>query len=114
MSPSSQAAGDFFDIIGRLRRSANTSSRYGQVDELMRLADELVRWQARLRTEICKALGVNPPTSVSIEAMIVRIQNEHARAEEVPEAVLRAYRAARAEESWSSPTADALNGVIRP
>lgn len=81
MSPSSPTAGDFFDIIGRLRRSANTSSRYGQTDELQRIADELVRWQARVRTEICRALDINPPTSVSIEAMIERVRNEHKRAE---------------------------------
>lgn len=80
MSPSSPAAGEFFDIIGRLRRSANTSSRYGQCDELQRIADELVRWQARLRTDICRALEITPPTSVSMETMVERIRNEHERA----------------------------------
>lgn len=98
MSTTSPAAGDFFDIIGRLRRSANTASRFGQTDELQRLADELVRWQARLRTEICKALDITPPTSVSIETMIERIRNEHERAEAVPERILRVYQALCNEE----------------
>lgn len=80
MSTSSQMASDFFDIIGRLRRSANTASRYGQVDELQRIADDLVRWQAQLRTEICRALEIEPPTSVSVELMVKRIRTEHERA----------------------------------
>lgn len=105
MSPSSQSAGDFFDLIGRLRRSANTSARFGQMDELQRIADGLVRWQARVRTDICRALDINPPTSVSIETMVERIRNEHTRAEAVPEGLLRAYRAANE---------DAPNGVSAP
>lgn len=48
---------DLFDTIGRLRRSANTASRYGQADELQRIADEVLQWQIRLRKAIVDALG---------------------------------------------------------
>lgn len=109
MSQSSPAASGFFELVGRLRRSAATSSRYGQTDELQALADEFVRWQAHVRTEICRALEVNPPTSVSWETMIERVRNEHNRAE--------------SSAPWPldhnptfpvGPTEDALNGDIRP
>jgi hypothetical protein len=56
-APDLNLSTDLFEIIGRLRRSANTASRYGQLDELMRIADEIVQWQIRLRKAVVDALG---------------------------------------------------------
>lgn len=53
---------DLFDAIGKLRRSANIASRSGQMDELMQIADEIVRWQIRLRRQIVSALGTDNMT----------------------------------------------------
>lgn len=54
---------DLFDIVGRLRRSADTASRYGQTDQLQRIADEIVQWQIRLRRAVTDALGTHDMNS---------------------------------------------------
>lgn len=48
---------DLFEIIGRLRRSADVASRYGQTDELHRIADQVLQWQTRLRKAVVLAIG---------------------------------------------------------
>jgi hypothetical protein len=54
--PDRKLDGDLFEIVGRLRRSANISSRFGQADELQGIADDILQWSTRLRKALLEAL----------------------------------------------------------
>lgn len=47
---------DLFELVGKLRRSANTASRFGQTDELQAIADGILQWSVRLRKALLEAL----------------------------------------------------------
>lgn len=50
---------DFMDLIGKLHRQASIASRSGQMEDLEKIAAELVEWQKRLRRAFVLALGNN-------------------------------------------------------
>lgn len=54
--PDRKLDSDLFELIGRLRRSANISSRFGQTDELQGIADAILQWSTRLRKALLEAL----------------------------------------------------------
>lgn len=56
---------DFADLVGRLRRSAATAARHGQMDELETLAHDLLVWQARLQRAIQFAISEEPDPTVT-------------------------------------------------
>jgi len=65
---------DLFELIGQLRRNADTSSRFGQADDLERIADELLRWSARLRKALLEALEPSLDPDVSWVPLIAAAQ----------------------------------------
>lgn len=76
---------DFSDLVGKLRREANTASRSGQYESLNRLADEMLSWQSRLRRALLLALGEESGTKAwaTIVNQVNQVRHERDGAQQV-------------------------------
>jgi hypothetical protein len=78
--PDANLSLDLSDLVGRLRRQANVSSRFGQYEALTHLADELVTWQRRIRRALALALGEDDDATATWTTLVNQVsQVRHER-----------------------------------